>query len=51
LEFSVGARQNNWEVKELMQDHDHMNDYQDSDYGGSMYHLKHRGSAHDLAGY
>ncbi|KAF2156624.1 hypothetical protein K461DRAFT_272685 [Myriangium duriaei CBS 260.36] len=44
LEFSVGARQGNWEVKELMQDNDHGMDYQDSDYAASMYQPRHRNS-------
>jgi len=40
LEFSVGTRQNNWEVKqELLPEEDRRNTvYQDSDYASSMYH-------------
>jgi len=40
LEFSVGTRQNNWEVKqELLQDDDRRNTvYQDSEYASSMFH-------------
>lgn len=52
LEFSVGTRQNNWEVKELMQDNDHaMMDYQDSDYAGSMYQPRQRTSVTGSNGY
>jgi len=39
LEFSVGQRMNNWEVKELIPEEDRRNTvYQDSDYATSMYH-------------
>ncbi|KAF2225679.1 chitin synthase export chaperone [Elsinoe ampelina] len=52
LEFSVGQRTNNWEVKELMQDNDHTNtDYQDSDYAASMYQPRHRTSVGGSTGY
>ncbi|EMC98183.1 hypothetical protein BAUCODRAFT_66432 [Baudoinia panamericana UAMH 10762] len=47
LEFSVGARQGNWEVKQLLpEDDDRRNTvYQDSDYASSTYHQPvHRGS-------
>lgn len=38
LEFSVGARQGNWEVKELLPEDDRRNTvYQDSDYAGSVF--------------
>jgi len=38
LEFSVGHRQNNWEIKELLPDEDRRNTmYQDSDYDTSMF--------------
>ena len=48
LEFSVGQRQNNWEVKELLPDEDRKNTvYQDSDMASSMYHHpQHRGSVY-----
>ncbi|PNS19345.1 Chitin synthase export chaperone [Sphaceloma murrayae] len=52
LEFSVGQRLNNWEVKELMQDNDHATtDYQDSDYAASMYQPRHRTSVGGSTGY
>ncbi len=40
LEFSVGVKNNNWEVKELLPDEDRRATvYQDgSDYAGSVYH-------------
>jgi hypothetical protein len=39
LEFSVGARQGNWEVKQLLPEEDsHAGPYTDSDYAASMYH-------------
>lgn len=39
LEFSVGARQNNWEFKELLpQDDPSAPGYADSEYASSMYH-------------
>lgn len=46
LEFSVGTKQNNWEVKELLPEDDRRNTvYQDSEYANSMYHQSgHRGS-------
>ncbi|KAL4934663.1 chitin synthase export chaperone [Aspergillus undulatus] len=52
LEFSVGIKPNNWEVKELLPDDDRRNTvYQDtnSEYAGSMYH--HRASAYNGHGY
>lgn len=44
LEFSVGARQNNWDVKEILHDDDRRNTiYQDSEYAGSsMFHQPHQ---------
>jgi hypothetical protein len=46
LEFSVGTKLNNWEVKELLPEDDRRTTmYQDrppSDYGGSMYHHSNR---------
>ncbi|GAB7357895.1 hypothetical protein MBLNU230_g0063t1 [Neophaeotheca triangularis] len=38
LEFSVGQRQNNWEVKEPLPDNDNSGIYQDNDFASSMYH-------------
>ena len=39
LEFSVGTRVNNWEVKELLPEADTTDfGYQDSDYASSMFH-------------
>ncbi|KAL4915135.1 chitin synthase export chaperone [Aspergillus aurantiobrunneus] len=52
LEFSVGIKPNNWEVKELLPDEDRRNTvYQDtnSEYAGSMYH--HRASTYNCYGY
>ncbi|KAK4546401.1 Chitin synthase, class 7 [Oleoguttula mirabilis] len=48
LEFSVGQRQNNWEVKELLPEDDRRNTvYQDSDYAMSTYQQpRSRGSAY-----
>ncbi|KAK5122109.1 Chitin synthase, class 7 [Meristemomyces frigidus] len=48
LEFSVGQRQNNWEVKELLPEDDRRNtSYQDSDYAMSTYHQpRSRGSVY-----
>ncbi|KAK5129812.1 Chitin synthase, class 7 [Meristemomyces frigidus] len=48
LEFSVGQRQNHWEVKELLPEEDRRNTlYQDSDMASSMYHHpQHRGSVY-----
>jgi len=38
LEFSVGTKQNNWEVKELLPEEDRRNTmYQDADYSSTMY--------------
>ena len=38
LEFSVGQRMNNWEVKELLPEEDRRTTpYQDSDYAASVY--------------
>jgi len=38
LEFSVGTKQNNWEVKELLPEDDHRNTiYQDTEYSSTMY--------------
>jgi len=38
LEFSVGTKQNNWEVKELLPEEDHRNTmYQDTEYSSTMY--------------
>jgi len=38
LEFSVGTKQNNWEVKELLPEEDRRNTiYQDTDYSNTMY--------------
>jgi len=38
LEFSVGTKTNNWEVKELLPEEDHRNTiYQDTEYSHSMY--------------
>lgn len=48
LEFSVGVKQNTWEVKELLPEEDRRTTvYQDnaSDYAGSMYH--HRQSTYN----
>ncbi|KAL5342338.1 chitin synthase export chaperone [Aspergillus crustosus] len=52
LEFSVGIKPNNWEVKELLPDEDRRNTvYQDtnSEYAGSMYHY--RASTYNGHGY
>jgi len=39
LEFSVGTKQNNWEVKELLpEDERRSTIYQDTDYSSSLYH-------------
>jgi len=44
LEFSVGQKQNNWEVKELLPQDDPASDlrrntvYQDSEYASSMFY-------------
>lgn len=52
LEFSVGQKQNNWEVKELLPHEDDMRKnpvYQDSDYAGSTYNQQtggHRASSY-----
>ncbi|KAK5689133.1 Chitin synthase, class 7 [Elasticomyces elasticus] len=48
LEFSVGARQGNWEVKELLPEEDRRNTaFEESDYSSSMYHQpQHRGSVY-----
>ena len=50
LEFSVGTKQGNWEVKELLAEEDRRGTaYQDtaSEYAGSMYHQPvHRNSAY-----
>ncbi|KAI9815862.1 MAG: Chitin synthase, class 7 [Phylliscum demangeonii] len=51
LEFSVGAKMNSWEVKELLSDDDRRTTvYQDtpsapSDYAGSVYHSSNRRSS------
>jgi len=38
LEFSVGTKQNNWEVKELLPEEDRRNTiYQDTEYSSTMY--------------
>jgi len=38
LEFSVGTKQNNWEVKELLPEDDHRGTiYQDTEYSGTVY--------------
>ncbi|RDW76636.1 chitin synthase export chaperone [Aspergillus mulundensis] len=52
LEFSVGIKPNNWEVKELLPEEDRRTMvYQDtnSEYAGSMYH--HRASTYNGHGY
>ncbi|KAL4978367.1 chitin synthase export chaperone [Aspergillus desertorum] len=52
LEFSVGIKPNNWELKELLPDEDRRTTvYQDtnSEYAGSMYH--HRASTFNAHGY
>ncbi|KAK0257295.1 Chitin synthase, class 7 [Friedmanniomyces endolithicus] len=48
LEFSVGARQGNWEVKELLPEDDRRNTaFEGSDYASSMYQQpQHRGSVY-----
>jgi hypothetical protein len=43
LEFSVGVKQHNWEVKELLPDEDKRGTiYNDSEYAGSIYHQQGR---------
>jgi len=41
LEFSVGVKQNNWEVKELLPDNDNTTAYPDTEYSNSPYHQPH----------
>ncbi|KAI9803167.1 MAG: Chitin synthase, class 7 [Sarcosagium campestre] len=54
LEFSVGVKANNWEVKELLPEEDRRNTlYQEanSEYAGSVYHSNRRGSSYGAYGY
>ncbi|KAI9795431.1 MAG: Chitin synthase, class 7 [Piccolia ochrophora] len=54
LEFSVGVKAHNWEVKDLLPEEDRRTTiYQDggSEYAGSMYHSQHRSSTHGGYGY
>lgn len=47
LEFSVGQRQNHWEVKELLPEEDRRNTvYQDSDYASTYQQPRSRGSVY-----
>lgn len=48
LEFSVGTKQNNWEVKELLPEDERRNTiYQDTEYTNSIYQQPHaRNSAY-----
>jgi len=44
LEFSVGIKQNNWEVKELLPEDDRRATiYQDTEYSGTIYNQPHQG--------
>ena len=53
LEFSVGIKQNNWEVKELLPEEERRNTmYQESDYAPSLYQQpNHRQSHYSAVGY
>ncbi|KAI9678700.1 MAG: Chitin synthase, class 7 [Caeruleum heppii] len=54
LEFSVGTKANNWEVKELLPEDDRRATmYQDgmSEYASSTYHTNHRNSSYAGLGY
>lgn len=45
LEFSVGTKQNTWEVKELLADDDHRNTiYQDTEYSSNLYNAPNHGT-------
>ncbi|KAF2705737.1 hypothetical protein K504DRAFT_413546 [Pleomassaria siparia CBS 279.74] len=55
LEFSVGVKQHNWEVKELLPEEDKRGTvYNESEYAGSMYHHqqgRERASHYSAVGY
>lgn len=53
LEFSVGIKQNNWEVKELLPEEERRNTmYQESEYAPSLYQQpNHRQSHYSAVGY
>jgi len=52
LEFSVGTKQNNWEVKELLPEDDHRNTvYQDTEYSSTMYNNPNHGRNSNYGGF
>jgi len=52
LEFSVGARQNNWEVKELLPEDERRNTlYQDTEYSSTMYNHPERARSSNYGGF
>jgi len=52
LEFSVGTKQNNWEVKELLPEDDRRNTvYQDTEYSSTMYNNPHQGRNSNYGGF
>lgn len=52
LEFSVGIKQNNWEVKELLQEDDRRTTiYQDTEYSSTMYNQPPQGRNSNYGGF
>lgn len=51
LEFSVGTKQNNWEVKDLLpEDERRSTIYQDTEYTSSLYHQPMHARSSNLTG-